>query len=76
MAKNKKWTNKEWGNLFMLMGLIMILAMFFGLYPASIVSIETPVASVRAEGLSERNVIGLFIGFGLIIVGAFLRFKK
>lgn len=72
----KKWSNKEWGNLLIIIGLLVLLAMFGGFVPASIVSIETPVASVKAEGISEKSAIGLFIGFGLIIIGIYLRFKK
>ena len=72
----KKWSNKEWGNLLIIIGLIVLLSMFGGLVPASIVGIDTPVASVKIEDISERSAMGLFIGFGLIIIGIYLRFIR
>ena len=72
----KKWTRKEWGNLLMIVGLLMLLTVYVGVIPASMVSFETPIASVKADGISERSAVGLFVGFGLIITGAILRFKK
>lgn len=72
----KKWSNKEWGNLLIILSLLFLVITFTGVAPLAIVGIETPVGSVKAEGISERSAVGLFIAFGLILIGAYLRFKR
>lgn len=70
------WTNKEWGNLLIVLGLLFLVATFAGTAPLAIVGLDTPVGSVKAEGISERSATGSFIGFGLLLVGLYLRFKR
>ena len=72
----KKWTNKKWGNLLILLGLLVLLFVLVNNQQIFSIAVTTPIASVSADGISEANTIGLFIGFGLILVGAVLRFKK
>ena len=77
MAKKiKNWGNREWGNLLMVLGLLVLVVMFAGTQLFATIGLDTPLVSLKAGGISENNAIGLFIGFGLIIIGAFLRFKK
>lgn len=70
------WSNKEWGNLLIVLGLLVLLGTYAGSQLFAIVGIETPIGSVKAEGISEKNAIGSFIGFGLLLVGLYLRFKR
>lgn len=39
---------------------------------SSIVSLQTPIASVGAEGITPVQATSLFAGFGLIVIGVIL----
>ena len=76
MVKNiGDWENKEWGNLLIIVGIIVLLGMVVGVQKFSMFELDTPIASVRAEGISEANVISLVVGFGLIILGFVIKKK-
>jgi len=65
MAKKLKWYF-----LLVLIGLLLLFAAFYVPVPLSIVSLETPVATVTVEGISPTQAILTFIAVVLILVGA------
>ncbi|MDO8428032.1 MAG: hypothetical protein Q7S92_02350 [Candidatus Diapherotrites archaeon] len=70
MNKIKLW------HVLVFLGLIVLLSSFYVPVPLAVISLETPIGSVRGEGLSEIQVVKIIVGTILILIGIWVRKQK
>jgi len=61
--------------ILIVLGLVFLIAGTGMFLPASIVSVSSPIMSVKAEGVSPTQAGSLFVGVVLLIAGIYLHGK-